>query len=326
MNQNIQAVLAVIRAILSYCTSAQWSSLVSSVPGFQTAISKLQDLEKQINELIIRQAADTKGFTKQRRLLRKKLALTSYVYLRRGMAYAKSQGNNTLYASLNISLSNIQEMGFNIIGQKMSECMDLLAAVPRAELVPFGITSLTEWELSLNIYKDYVSLPRNKKADRKAAGIMLETALRDAATYMRENVTPLAEAFITTNPLFVIGYKANLKQVPAPVRHTRLNAVVTDELGTLHYNCTVTVDELKKDNKTYNAVSAITGFDGSCEVKEFESGIRTVTVSGPTVATKTFGPFKFENGKGNVEVFICEPAFDITPSAPVSKAKTLSTK
>ncbi len=322
MNQNIKTVLAVIRAILSYCTSAQWSSLVNSVPGFTSAILKMQDWEKQINELIVRQAADTKGFTRQRQLLRKNLAITSFVYLRRGMAYAKSKGNNTLYASLNISLSKLKGMGFTIIGQEVSECMDLLKAVPPADLVPFGITSLTEWQLSLKTYNDYVSLPRNKKADKKAAGAMLETVVRDASTYMRENLTPLAEAFIGTNPLFVIGYKANLKQIPAPVRHTRLNAVVTDELGTLHINCTVTVDKFIKDEKPYNAASAITGFDGSCIVKEFESGIRTVTVSGPTVATKTFGPFKFENGKSNVEVFVCEPAFVITPAAPVAMAKS----
>ena len=139
---------------------------------------------------------------------------------------------------------------------------------------------------------------------------------------MRSEINPQADAFIESQPLFLLGYKANLKKIPLSVKHNRLDAMLANEAGQPCPNCTVTINEFTKDGRTFKAVSAITDITGNCTVLEFESGMRTVTVSGTTIQSQTFGPFQFENKKALNLVFVCMLAFK---NLPESKEKTTKT-
>jgi hypothetical protein len=93
-----------------------------------------------------------------------------------------------------------------------------------------------------------------------------------------------------------------------------------NEAGTPYFDVAVTVDTLIKNKKTYHAVSGTTDLNGNVTVREFEPGYRTVTVSGPTIISKTFGPYKFEHGKAIKETFVVAPSFNI-PAPQQSKQK-----
>lgn len=319
MKQSLQVILNVIRSILSYCTGAAQSPIVQSVPKFAASVVSLQAKETAINNLAAQQSADIKGFTTTRKLLRASLAIVSYSYLRRGMAYAKSINDDSLCQSFNYTLGRLKNMKFDTIGQVMNQCFNTMQALPADDLEPFGITSLVDWANAISAYNDYESTPRNQVAQKKALGEMLTGLVRDANTYLRTEVAFQAEAFVDTNPLFYLGFKANLKRDPAAPHHSRLIVSLKDELGEPCILATVTLNAFTKGGKSYQSESTLTDINGNCSISGFESGIRTVTVSGDNIETKTFGPFQFQRAKTVTKSFICTPAFQNIPAAPQQK-------
>lgn len=315
MKNFLQLMLSVIRAVLGYCTSAKWSPVVQSLPAMQQRIVILTAKIKSIDDLIGQAKDNITGFTGMRKNMRNTLAVVSYTQLRAGMAFAKNVDEG-LYNSLNYPLSVLKRMDFATIAQVMTQCHHNLAAVTPSKLVPFGITAATlqNWEDTITTYNDFISTPRNKVSDRKAAGEMLAEAIRDANNYVRTEIAPLAETFIETNTQFLAGFRSSLRRIPLGTLHNRLNAKVNDELGNPCIGCTVTVDEFTKNGRTYKAASAQTGINGTCTVSEFESGVRYVTISGNNIQTKQFGPFQFQNKKSLDQTFICTPAFQNLPA------------
>ena len=315
MKKSFLQVLAVIRAIISFCASPKAAAIIQTVPGFKTSVTDLDLLERKITDLMDDYEADLKGFTKHRRELRTTLATVSYPFLKRGMAFARKTNRPGLYSSLNYSFSKLNAMNFNTIAQTMQQCLNSLAVFPIASLNTYGISSLLPWSDCIQQYKNYVSVPRNKVSERKAAGELIETHIKEANEFLSTEVTPQALAFRKSQEAFYLSYKSNLRQIPAPVLHTRLLALLTNELGVPYPACNVSVDTLVKEGRTYKSVMGTSNINGFCTIAEFEPGMRTITVSGEGIETKTFGPFQFNNGKEVIETLMCVPAFTNMPEA-----------
>lgn len=308
MKKRYQKQLASIRCVIDFCIGDNGAPVVQSVPAFEESVEVLKIKEAAINELLVLHSEKLEGYTKARRNRRERLAFVSYPYLKRGVAYANGIGDTILSARLNYSLSSLQRMDFNVLGQVMRKCYTTLKAVPVNDLLKYGITYFAEWDDALISYNEYISVPRNKVCDRKALGKQLVNLIKEANYFMRSEINPQAAAFVKLNEAFYLNYKNCLKQVSSGVRHTRLNVTVITDAGDACSNCEVRVDTLTKNGRAFKEVIGTTDIKGMCTIKVFEDGVRTITVSGAGIVTKTFEPTYFEQGKSVDKVLVCAVA------------------
>ena len=324
MKNYLQSLLTCIGKVINYCTSADHSPVVNSIPAFQADIVSLTAKQTAINNLKTQQESSITGFTETRKNLFNALVEVSYTQLRRGMAYAK-KNDATLFSKLNISMSTLKRMKFSDIGTKMQGCHTALSAVGVDLLAAFGITpeSLENWAASISQYTQYISTPPTKRSEHKAITQSLKEAIIDANDFLRTEVSYHADAFINVNNLFYLGFKDQLRINMGSIHHTRLVATLRDDIGNFYPNCKVTVNEFThpETGKTYKAYADYTNINGQCTVSGFEPGIRTVTISGPAIETKTFTNINFVRAKAVEKVFACTPAFNNIPAPLSNKEK-----
>ncbi len=324
MSTFLLMLLSAIKSVINYCTSATWSPVVESVPAFKQDITALNDKVKAIDDLIKKQSAKITGYTAIRRTLRTTLEQVSLTQISRGMAYAK-KADKVLFDTLaqGKTMTDIERMKLGVLGQKMGACHDALAAVPIASLTPFGITtaSLQNWVDAIKAYNDFLSTPRTKMVDRKAMTKALKESITDANDFLRTEVMFHARGFANSNKDFFNGFEDALRQIPISDRHTRLVATLTDENGNVFPYCQVSVDSFTDKNKTYKAYFGYTDSNGQCILSGFRPGVRSVTVSGDTIETKTFSNINFVRAKAVERKFICIHAFTNIPAPQSNKEK-----
>lgn len=111
---------------------------------------------------------------------------------------------------------------------------------------------------------------------------------------------------------YVAEYNIYRQSDQINVYHTRLIATLVNEISTPFPLCTVTVNEMTKNNRVYKAVSGITDINGNVIIREFEGGLRTITISGDTIQTPNYRPHKIRKRKSrntnlHLQTKICKP-------------------
>lgn len=175
--------------------------------------------------------------------------------------------------------------------------------------------------------QDILTGPKSAITQRKTLGSLIAKDMKETMNFLDNEMTPLVSNFQNT-PEFFIGYQNNNRIGMPNVHHTRLAAVVVNEIGTPYFGALVTVDQYTDPNtkKTYNAAAAITNENGVCDVSEFFPGMRTVTISGTGIKTTSFAAMNFEKGKTIPFTFTVQPAFTNMPAPqqqPFSNKQTV---
>ena len=317
MKKQFSTLLDVFNAAIQYATSPDHSSVTQSVPALSDSITVLTDKVKAINDTESTLSSSITGYTDQKNSLKTNASLLAITVIRPSMAYATQQNDDVLLKQIQNTYTSIfttKDAGF---AAKVNAVIDILSQY-QDKIKLFGVTAaaLDAVKTAVALFDTFLSQPKTQRSDKKALNQMLDTMIKDANDYLRNSVIPIVGGLRTTETQYYLGFVASCKLDPKGTHHTRLDASIMNEVGQPFVGATVTLDEWTdpKSGKTYKAASSTTNIKGSTTVSEFFAGTRTVTVSGKGVVTKTFGPFRFENGKAMQQTFICQPQFDNLPA------------
>src|SRR6185295_18847318 len=164
--------------------------------------------------------------------------------------------------------------------------------------------------------------PKSAIEQRKSIGSQLLVDTKAAMDFFNDQFLPLATNFRTNNA-FWFDLVITKRIGKTDNRHSVLLAHCQSELGNPFYGLIVTVDTFTDPvtGKTYKSASATTDPNGDAEVIEFFAGIRTVTISGEGIETKTFPAIQFEKGKAISKTFTVRPSFTNIPAPQENKEK-----
>ena len=311
--------LFMLQLLLGFCKTNQ--ATVDLIEIFKSGVTSVTNLVNQILTLLGSQSKSVAGGGSQKEKQRNALNLITFTIINVVKGYALSIGDQNLATEMGMSLSGIRKISDKKIDAIVKDW--LLQVMPLVrDLTPWGITvnSIQSWEKARENYNDAYLLPATKRKNRVNQSEEMYALLSEAMQVCKSTLDTSINSYIELGETkFVAQYKTFRKQTPIPGQHTRIDAILTNELGEPCINCTTTVDSFTKNGKTFPVVSAFTDINGNCTVKEFEPGMRTVTVSGDKIQTKTFGPYQFEKGKAIQQVFVCTPSFQNIPAAQQEK-------
>ncbi len=297
------------------------------VASFKQGILTLSNIVNQLSAIGGQQSQTTLGGASQKESKRLVLDQITYFIISAAKGYFLSVGNNNAAKELRFSYSGVKRVAGGNIIDTANYWKSIIT--PHLEaLKDWGISdaSMQLWNDSITAYALVANLPSEKINTRKQLTANTNQLIKEGMAVCKNTLDTSINSY---NPLgeeeFIQSFKIARKIKPAPGLHTRIDATVVNEIGEPQFNAIVTVNELVKNNKTYNAVSASTDLNGFTTVREFEPGYRTVTVSGQNIVTKEFGPFKFQHGKDIKQTFEVAPAFAV-PASKTQATKQLVKK
>ncbi len=321
------AQLQMIMRINSYSQDPSRVSITNSVAALEAAFALLNTKQSNCTSLFDQYHAVITGITNLRRQSRLDLANFSYTIMKSVYAFATqpSSPNPTLAAKVKFNLSSLQRMAFVKLATTIANAITATDAVV-ASLSSYNITAatITDWQTQLAAYNGVLNLPTEAIKQRKSTGAEYSQAITDAMNLVRNQIDGLVARLMQTQSAYYIGYRSQRELTDtAAKRHTRADVLVIDELSKPFIYAKVTVDAFTdpETGNSYKAVSGITDENGFVSVKAFFPGIRTITISGNGVKSKTFGPYNFQKGKAVLATCICAPSFENIP-APQSQPQT----
>jgi hypothetical protein len=273
-----------------------------------TINTKLGEYRKVIN-----------GITTDKRNARAALAQSSFTTMSSVRSYALQNDMQDLAAQMDVNLSELQTMAYQMLIFKIESAQPVVQPlVP--QLADFNITpaSFLAWQTDLQTMKDLLTSTSSAIKHRKALGETIQSDMQDAMSFLENQTEPLIANFISTQPDYYREWFTMRRIDITGIHHTRLFATVQNEIGNPVFGATVTVDLYTDPDtgKTYQPVSAVTTPEGTCLVSAFFPGMRTVTISGNGIVTKTFPAIEFKKAQQVDMIFEVQPQFNIPAPQP----------
>lgn len=313
--------VTMMQILTNWALDAANLTTTSSIPVFKKGID---DVKTKINQAtLLNQMLSLTGIAQDKKQSKTLLCqiLVSITYPTKSFAVITK--NNTLFQEIKLPISTFLNLGTNTLINKAHAIHNLiLPLIPSMQEQGFEINEqdLESLLQAINAFEAVAQSPKNSIGNRKGINQQINTLIKDANHICHQILDENIISFKNTHPDFYNLY-AIKRQVNKQGYHTRLAATVTNDGGQPIFGATVTVNPLQKDGKTFKAVSNTTNLQGQTIVSTFESGYRTVTVSGSNVVSKTFGPFKFQHGKEFTETFSVAATFNIPEHQPQAYVK-----
>ncbi len=310
-------ILQMLKRIVAFALNTANVAVTNSIAQLKSGITSLQSKIAILDDLYAQYSAVTDGVTKQRTDARTALATTSFSIMSSVYSYAIANNLSDLATNMKCSLGTLSHMPFQKLCSKIQNAINTVTPL-LPSLSGYGITSLSTWQSQWDTLNSLLPTPEAAIIAHKEIGEKIDKATKDTNEFFRTQIDKLVNNLVGTD--YFNGWALNRKLRNTGNRHTRLDAIVTNELGEPIYNVNVTVNSFGKDGKTFEAVSSETDIDGLCEVSTFEPGIRSVTLSGDSITSKTVEGIFFERGKATIMTFVCAPSF-----SNISAEKTATT-
>ena len=311
--------LFMLQLLLGFCKNNQLT--VDLVAAFKGGVTSITNFVSQIIALLGSQSKSVAGGGSQKEQARNSLNIITFAIINVVKGYAISIKDQDLKAEMSMSLSKIQKISDKRMAAVAADWIKKVAPL-LSKLQPWGLTnnSMLSWNRALDSYNATFLLPATKRKNRKDETAEMYALLSEAMDVCKSTLDTSINSYKELDKeQFMAQYKTYRQQTPIASQHTRLDAMVTNELGEACVNCKVTVNAFTKKDKTYQAVSAVTDIMGHSIVSEFEPGIRSVTISGENIQSKTFTDLSFTKGKALQQIFVCTPSFDSIPAAKQDK-------
>ncbi len=316
MTTYFKTIMRAITNVIDWCTGTTANQTITdSVPAFGDAVDTLIAKRDAINLLIQEQVKVLNGYYSHKLELKTTAANSGMDVIAPAMSYFMATGNQPMLDAVRSTFSDLMKTDDGEFVPRIKGVSDIVTPI-LTSLIPYGLsqTKIDTMNTTAVAFRNYASTPRNQIIQRANATTQIEEQVKSANDFLRTTLNPLSRNFKAPQYDFWLGYNSAKKHTPFGGQHTRLDALTTDELGQPFYNVTVTVNELVKDGKTFASASDLSDIDGLCEVSSFEAGIRSVTLSGKTIKTRTVEGVLFERGKATRMTFICTPIFENIPA------------
>jgi hypothetical protein len=310
-----------LKRIVTFAFDAGNMVITSSIAALLLVFTTLKGMLPDIDDLFDQYANIIKGYAEQKRLARITLAGSTYAIVKAVRAYAIANGNWTLALQMTTSLSKLKRTGYATLLQNVNNWINVVGPL-MTSLGDYGVTAAdyTQWKADRDALTDLLTTPQEAIDAHTVLGGQIQTSMNDAMTLTHQQIDAIVAGLINSQPLYYIGYGQSRKITGPEERHTALKATVVNELNQPMWGITVTIDEYTHTDeqtgttKIYKSTSAMTDINGEATPKQFFAALRTVTVSGPGIVSKTFGPFPFVHGKAITQTFTVQPSFDNLPA------------
>ncbi|MEP7170133.1 MAG: hypothetical protein ABI855_12240 [Bacteroidota bacterium] len=310
----IQTQNRMINDLLIFIFHPDNALILNTVPSFKEASVLLRSQSGNVSDLFSQYVKLLKGIAEKRRESRLSLAGESFVFMQACRAWFISQENLDAAGQMDISLSILERKGYTKLGQIIASVQTTIEP-EISNLAPYNITpaSFLLWQNSLAAYMALKSAHAGVAA-RKAIGNQINTAMKATMKTLKTQCDTTVHSIQNEN--FVSTYFTNRRLVREGIHHTGAHVQVQNEMGEpFGPQISVTVNSFTKNDRTYKAVTALTGDSSAADVSVFEPGERTITISGHGIITKTFGPYIFHKSKILNLVLIAQPQFENLPQS-----------
>jgi hypothetical protein len=320
------AQLLMMKRILDYAFAPANIGTTNSIVALSAAFNLLKGKVTTIDEMLELYEQILKGIAAEKKQARLTLAENSYAILKGAKAWAIATGKLDLAAQWTVSLSALKRMKFETLSLKESNWISTVTP-HAADLADYNVTPamMTAWNTANDDFNTLLNAPQLASKNHKNLGKNIFTAINTAMELTKGQIDGIVATLMLQQPGYYSGYRTQREILEPKHRHTTLLATVVNELGQPFYGVTVTVDEyihISDNGKTtvHPAHSATTDINGKALANKFFAAARSITVSGPGITTKTFGPIQFERGKALTQTFVVSPSFENLPESTEAPA------
>lgn len=321
----IQKQLLAIKRIVAFATAPANAATTDSLPALKTGIQQLQSDIVKTDTKLAGYKIVLKGIAADKSQARKNLASISYSIMSSVRAFALNNNDNTLAEKMKVQISILQREKYNELLQITSNAFAIIQPLV-SQLAAYNVTNqkMEDWHTAISKMANLLNGPQSAIAARKTLGQVIVKDMAQTMTFVRTQLTPLVANFYNI-PAYYIGWYNALRIDNTGTRHNGLQALVLNDINQPQFGIKVTIDQYTDPDtgKTYKPASAITNEAGIAHVSEFFPGMRTITISGKNIQTKTFPAISFSKAKIISKTFHVQNNNFIIPEsqpAPADKA------
>lgn len=184
-------------------------TVVSLIPRYAKAITRLDEITTEIGSLAIQQAKNITGITLDKHDLMEELA--DYVIDVAGAvhAYANDMNNMTLHAKVNYRTYKVHTMNQHDLGNAAAIVLEEATKIPAASLAEQGITAeeISEFTDVYNQFKGTTNGKREAVIEHSSQTDRIAELFAEAADLKKNTLDRLATQFERKAPEFYQKYK-----------------------------------------------------------------------------------------------------------------------
>lgn len=292
MNTKQEAKLKMYRATEKHCDDN--SSIVSSVPAFQTALTKFKEKISDIFSTTQKKEVALTGITADKNSAKQTLCQLAADVAGMISAFAAMNNNQVLKAEVNFSitkLSKSREDQLTIYCQTIHD----KGLANLASIRDYGVTQdvLTDLQNAINEFSEDTPKTRTATSQRKTLGSNLEQLFKEADYILKEQMDKLVVAFRASHPNFVATYQTTRIIIDPSKTTTQLRGKITDQTTNLPVkNALVEVIEAQ--------ITVKSNSKGDYLVKPLPSGTYTLRISATNYPTKEIDEVVAKLGEINI--------------------------
>lgn len=161
-----------------------------------------------IRTLIASQSGNIEGVTQDKAALRLNLDTITIGIFLPALVWARANGNATLAAEFNYTLSDIQKVKDDTIASFCNHRYALVSA-NIATMADYGITPtmLTAWATAISAYEAIIGTPRAARVAKSVYTSSLSNLFRETNALIKDTLDPLMITFRTSDPDLYNGYR-----------------------------------------------------------------------------------------------------------------------
>ena len=193
-------------------------------------VNQIKKSISDVNTTLKQQSITTKGYTESKKKIRSKIDDDLNYLLSAFRTYAKITNNDVLYEEANLTPSKIKRIKDTEIIPLMEKSL-AYANEHLKDLEPYGIreAGLKSAQKNLDDYKDFLSMPKDIRAQRAAATKKLKTQINDLVKIFDEMLDNAMVKYWKTHPDFYNQYLETRIIYDNPTHHGAIIGIVTDE-------------------------------------------------------------------------------------------------
>ena len=220
--------------------------------ALETTLNTIETLNTKIENYFYVQQTSSKGYTEEKRKLRKIVIqytdiITSAIY-----AYASSTGDDVLKNKVKYSrwaIGRLRDIKLSIITNTFIE----IATFHIEALQNYNITQefLDKYITEVNKFNDISSMPLETIKIIKSATITIKVTMRELRTVISEHLDSIMKIYEITAPEFYIEYTKQREIIDTPTHKLSLKGTVTDsETNEPIQQAIITIPELDQEKET----------------------------------------------------------------------------
>ncbi|CAN5368581.1 hypothetical protein BH10ACI1_BH10ACI1_20340 [soil metagenome] len=205
-------------------------TIIATIVAFVAAYNEFKALIANINTAAQLSSAVLTGIAADKKVSKLGLSQIAAKIAGQIFAYSAKNGNNTLKAAVNFSVSDLSRMKD---GELAALCQTIhdKGIENKDVLTDYGVTTakLAELQAAINAYAESVPKPRTAITERSTTKANIKQMFKDADSVLLEQMDKLVEDFAEDFPDFVSNYKnARIIVDPKPKKKKSGNEAVNN--------------------------------------------------------------------------------------------------